>query len=168
MFEKFGEFGSAQEINIVAKMKLIEGKKEDIYALANENGIDEEDVQDFIAGVVDELVTPLMAAVDKVELESKELKISGILADWKGIILQQCSDDGEFCRAVRRKGKELKQCMAALIKYSFESKVQVSDDIVKATKVINHGKEEALRGPLYLGVPNAAEAKKIIRDYYLG
>ena len=115
-----------------------------------------------------ELVTPLMAAVSKVELESKVLKINGILSDWKGIILQQCSNDIEFCRAVRRKGKELKQCMAALIKYSFESKVQVSDEIVKETKVINHGKEDQLRGPLYLGVPNAAEAKKIIRKYYLG
>lgn len=172
MFEKFGEFDSAEEINEKAKELAKNGDKDGLYMLAEENGLDREEVEDYMDApfppAYEEFVTPLMAAVSKVELESKVLKINGILSDWKGIILQQCSDDVEFRRAVRRKGKELKQCMAALIKYSFENKVQVSDDIVKATKVINHGKEEPLRGPLYLGVPNAAEAKRIIREYYLG
>lgn len=168
MFDKFGEFDSAEEINAVAKMKLIEGKKEDIFAIANENGIDEGDAEDYIAGYISELATVLSAAVGKVELESKELKVDGILSDWTGIVLQQCTIDEKFCVAVRKKGKALKYCMAALVKFAFESKVQVSDEIVKVTKVAHNGKEEPLRGPLYLGVPNAAEAKRIVREYYLG
>lgn len=168
MFKKFGEFDSAEEINAKAK-ELLEANNEDaILELAKENGIEEDDARDYIEDCVNELVTPIMAAVGKVELESKELKVDGILSDWTGIVLQQCTIDEKFCVAVRKKGKALKYCMAALVKFAFESKVQVSDEIVKVTKVAHNGKEEPLRGPLYLGVPNAAEAKRIVREYYLG
>lgn len=168
MFEKFGEFDSAEEINAVAMVKLIDGKKEELFALANENGIDMDDVNDYIAGCTTELVTPLMAAVGKLEVESGELKIGGILKDWVGIIMQQCTTDIEFAKAVRKKGKELKLCMAALIKFAFENKVQVSEEIVKVTTVVHNGKEAPMRSPLYLGVPNTAETKRIVREYYLG
>lgn len=168
MFEKFGELDGVEELNRAAAAQLAEGDIEAVIALAVENGIDKEDAQDYIDGYTHELATPLMAAVGKIELESKELKISGILSDWKGIILQQCSDDEAFCRAIRKKGKELKRCMASLIRFAFENKVQISDEIVNVTKVTHNGKEEAMRKPLYLGVPNNAEAKKIIRDFYLG
>ena len=67
-----------------------------------------------------------------------------------------------------KKDKELKHCMAALIKFSFENKVQVSDEIVDVTKIMHNGQEEQMRKPLYLGVPDNAQAKKIIREYYLG
>ena len=172
MFERFGEFDSAEEINKKAKELAESGDKDSLYKLAEENGLDKEDIDDYMdvpfPPAYEELTTPLMAAVGKIEVESKALKVGGILLDWKGIILQQCSDDEDFCKAVRKKGKELKRCMAALIKFSFENKVQVSDEIIKVTKVMHNGKEEPFRGPLYLGVPNSAEAKKLIRDYYLG
>lgn len=168
MFEKFGEFDSAEEINRAAKAQLEEGGTEAVFAIAEENGLDKEDAQDYIDGYVDELTTPLMAAVGKIELEAKMLKTDGILTDWKNIIVQQCSDDDVFCAAVRKKGKALKHCMASLIRFAFENKVQISDEIVNVTKVMHNGKEEAMRKPLYLGVPNSAEAKRIIREYYLG
>lgn len=168
MFEKFGEFDSAEEINIVAKKQLEEGDTDAIYAIAKENGIDKGDVDDYIEGYTSELVTLLSAAVGKIEVESKFLKVGGVLKDWESIILHQCVIDEPFSIAVRRKDKSLKYCMAALIKFSFENKVQVSDEIVNITKVMHNGKEEAMRKPLFLGVPNNAEAKKIIRDYYLG
>lgn len=168
MFEKFGEFNSAEEINTVAQMKKIEGKKEDIYQLAKENGIDEGDVNDYIAGYTESLTTELSAAVGKIEVESEHLKIDGILKDWIGTILHQCMEDTQFCMAVRSKEKSLKDCMAALIKFAFENKVQVSDEIVDVTKIMHNGKEEQMRKPLYLGIPNNAQAKKIIREYYLG
>lgn len=168
MFEKFGEFNSAEEINAVAKTKLIDGKKDELYAFAKENGIDADDVDEFVGGYTEELVTVLSAAVGKIEVESENLKIDGILKDWTGAILHQCMEDQKFCKAVRSKNKSLKGCMAVLIKFAFENKVQVSDEIVKSTKIIHNGKEEQMRGPLYLGVPNNAQTKKIVRDYYLG
>lgn len=167
MFDKFGEFNSAEEMNSAAAAQLKEGDTEAIVALALENGIDKEDAEDYIDGCVDELVTPIMAAVGKIKVESKDLEIKGILEDWTSCIREMCAEDAELCVAVRKKGKELKACMASLIKFAFENKVQVSNKIVDATKVQHNGKLEPMRKPLYLGVPNNAEAKKIIREYYL-
>lgn len=168
MFEKFGEFDSAEEINRAAAAQFAEGDTEAIYALAKENGIDVEEADDFIDGVTTELCTPLMAANGKLKVEEKELGIQGVLIDWKNSVEQLCLDDETIAKAVRKKGKSLRDCMAALIKFSFENKVEVSSKIVEATKVLNHGKLEQLRGPLYLGVPNRTEAKRIITDYYMG
>lgn len=168
MFDKFGEFDSAEEINRAAAAQLAEGDTEAIYAIAKENGIDVEEADDFIDGITEELCTPLMAANGKLTVEAAELDIKGILIDWKNSVEQLCLDDEAIAKAVRQKGKSLLACMAALIKFSFENKVKVSSKIVSATKVLNHGKLEQLRGPLYLGVPNRAEAKRIITDYYMG
>ena len=168
MFDKFGEFNSAEEINRAAKQQLAEGDTEAIYLIAKENGIDTDDAKDYIEGFTETLVTVLSAAVGKIEVESEYLKIDGILKDWTGAILHQCMEDQEFCRAVRSKEKSLKGCMAALIKFAFENKVQVSEEIVKVTKIMHNGREEQMRRPLYLGVPNNAQTKKLVREYYLG
>ncbi len=168
MFDKFGEFDSAEEINREAAAQLAEGNIEAVIAIALENGIDKEDAEDYIDGCVETLATPLMAASGKLKVESEDLQLDGILSDWKDTILELCSEDEALCAAVRRKGKELKQCMANLIQFSFENKVQVSGKILKVTKVTHNGKLESFRGDLYLGIPNNVQVKQIIRDYYLG
>lgn len=168
MFEKFGEFDSCEELNRAAAAQLAEGDEEAILMLAEENGIDREDAEDYIDGCVSELATPLMAALGKLELEKKDLKIDGILDDWFSCAVELCRTEEDMTAAVRRKGKCLQDCMAALLRYAFENKKQVSDKIIKATKVTHNGKEEAMRGPVYLGVPNQAETKRIVREYYLG
>ena len=50
--------------------------------------------------------------------------------------------------------------------FSFENKIEVSNEIVKITKIEHNGKKEQLRGPLYMGVPNNAEVKRIAEKYY--
>ena len=72
MFDKFGEFDSAQEINEAAAAQLAEGDTEAVYAIAEENGIDAEDADDLINGDIDELTNPLMAALGKLDLEEAE------------------------------------------------------------------------------------------------
>ena len=119
-------------------------------------------------GVVPELANSLLAAQGKIRAEGRELEISGILADWKDTIIEECMEDKQFCAAVRKKSRNLCGCMAALIQFSFENKVRVSDKIVSITTVKHNGKMEPLKGPLYLGIPNRVETRKIIRDYYLG
>lgn len=168
MFDKFGEFDSAEEMNRAAEAQLAEGDAEAVIAIALENGLDKEDAEDFIDGCVEELTTPLMAALGKLKVEREELEIGGILGDWQERIMELCQEDTALCVAVRRKRKTLAGCMAELIKYSFENKVQVSDKIVKVTKVMHNGKLEPCRGPLYLGVPSNAEVKRIVKEYYLG
>ena len=48
MFEKFGEFDSAEELNRAAAAQFKEGDTEAILTIAKENGIDEEDARDYI------------------------------------------------------------------------------------------------------------------------
>ena len=67
MWEKFGEFDSAEEINLAAAAQLAEGDKEAILLIAKENGIDEEDAQDYIDGMAPALCTPMMAAMGKLK-----------------------------------------------------------------------------------------------------
>lgn len=65
MFEKFGEFDSVEELNRAAAAQKAEGDEEALVALAEENGIDKEDAEDYMDDCADELATPLMAAMGK-------------------------------------------------------------------------------------------------------
>lgn len=159
MFEKFGEFDSYEEINRAAKAQLEEGDLEAIKTIAEENGLDPEDAEDFCTGAIEELTTPSLAAMGKLEVESEDLQLTGLLDDWKGLITQMCLEDGEISLAVRRKGKYLKDCMAQILKQSFQTKIQLDDRIVKAA---------GLKPPVYIGIPGKAQIRKIVRAYYLG
>ena len=168
MFDKFGEFNSAEEINKAAAAQFKEGDEAAIYTIAEENGIDKEDAEDYMDGLVPELVTVRTAAIGKIKVEAKDSEIEGVLSTWKDILIEECMENQELCIAVRRKDKKLLYCMSKLLRFSFEKKVQVSDKIVSVTKITHNGKEEAMRKPLHLGFPSKADTKKIIREYYLG
>ena len=168
LFEKFGEFDSVEELNMTAEGLKEEGDLKNLKELAVENGLDAADAEDYAEGIVPELASPLMAAQGKIAIECKELGIAGVMADWKDIVIEECVEDKEFCAAVRKKGKNLKEYMAKLIQYSFENKIPVNEEILKNTKVRHNGKIEKFNGPLYIGVPNRMETRKIARQYYLG
>lgn len=168
MWDKFGEIDSAEELNRAAAAQKAEGDREALIMLAEENGIDRDDAEDYLDGVVDELVTPLMAALGKLKVEAAALELDGILKDWEENILELCRKDERLQRAVRCRGKSLKNCMAMLLKYSFENKCQVSKEIVSATKIVRNGKTEPLRGPIYMGIPGRAKVGELIQEYYLG
>ena len=51
MFDKFGEFNSVEELNEAAAGFVQEGDFESLYALARENGIEKEDVDDYLDDV---------------------------------------------------------------------------------------------------------------------
>lgn len=168
LFKEFGNFNSAEEINQKAAELLEAGDTDAICRLAEENGIDKEEAEDYIAGAETTICTDLMAALGKLDVEAKELKIGGVLSDWTNYIRDLCMDEKVMVLAVRRKDKSLAECMARLIRFAFENKVQVSDQIVNITKVTHNGKEEKMRGPLYLGFPDRVIAKKLIHEYYTG
>ena len=166
MFERFGEFDSADEINRKAKELLEAADTDAILTLAAENGIDTEDADAYITGEEECLATPLMAATGKLLVEGRDLQLEGKLIDWQNLVLFLCAEDRRVCDGVRRKGKSLCECISAMISDSFDTKTRVSDKIVNATKVKHNGKLEPLRGPLYLDGLTNARAKQIIRDYY--
>lgn len=159
MFEKFGEFDSWEEINEAAEAQLEEGDHEAIFTIAKENGIDEEDAMDFINGMVDTLVNPVMAANGKLDVEAAELKPEEIMDDWLTYIRIRCLEDEQMALAVRRKGKSLKGCIAELLKWSFKNAKSVDKDVAKAAGV---------PGQVKLGIPGMGRAKMIITEYYLG
>ena len=166
MFDKFGEFDSVEELNRAAAAQKAEGDEQALVLLAQENGIDKEDAEDYMDGAVDELANASMAAIGKLKVEAEQLKLDGVLVDWKEEIVKECIDDEKLARAVRKKGKCLRDCLATMLRFAFENKVQVSDEVVKATKVTHNGKEEPMRGPVYLGMPNRRQVRQLARKYY--
>lgn len=160
MFDKFGEFDSAEEINRAAAAQLAEGDTEAIYALAKENGIDVEEADDYIDGLTQELCGPLMAANGKLDVEEAELQPYEIMKDWVLYIRARCLEVPEMALAVRRKGKTLRGCIAELLKWSFSNAKDVDKDILKAAGI------SAPR--VTLGIPGMGQAKKIITEYYMG
>ena len=159
MFDKFGEFDSFEEINKAAAGQKEEGDEDALFAIAAENGIDKEDAEDYFDGVVDELCTPLIAALGKLKVEEKDLKPKDIMQDWLNYIRTLCADNEEMQLAIRRKGKSLKGCIGELLKWSFDHQQTVDNEIVKAAGV--------KAGKITLGIPGMGTAHKLIRKYYL-
>jgi len=160
MFDKFGEFDSAEELNKAAAGLKGEGDLESLYILAEENGIDKEDAEDYVNGDVPELANVLMSAYGKLKVEAEELKVYEIMEDWIQYIKIRCSEEPLMAAAVRRKGKSLKGCIAELLKWSFKNQYDIDKDILKAAGV------NASR--CTLGIPGMGRAKQIITEYYLG
>lgn len=159
MFDRFGEFNSVEELNEAAAGLKEEGDEKSLYELAEENGIDKEDVEDYLDGAVPELANALIAAYGKIYVEEKALGAEGIIKDWIDCIVQMCSEDEKLCRAVRKKGKKLADVMGIVLKNGFEIKKKVPDDIVKAA---------GLNPPIYLGIPNRKAVEDMVKDYYMG
>jgi len=159
MFEKFGEFDSCEELNRAAAAQLKEGDTEALIALALENGIEKEDAQDYIDGLTDILATPLMAAYGKLDVETRELMPYEIMEDWMQYIRLRCAENPDMAAAIRKKGKSLKGCIAALLTWSLKNAKEVDKDILKAAGISYR---------VTLGIPGMKSAKQIITEYYLG
>ena len=75
MFDRFGEFDSAKELNELAINLRKEGDAESLRIMAKENGIDEEIVEVFLNRDIDFLCDVMAAAIGKIEVESaREIK----------------------------------------------------------------------------------------------
>lgn len=160
MFDKFGEFDSWEEINKAAEGQKAEGDIEALKELAKENGICPEDVEDYLDNMIDTLCTPLTAAIGKLSIEKDRLKPKDIMQDWTDYIEGLCTEKTEMCIAVRKKGKSLKGCIAELLKWSYKNSHEIDDDIKKAAGINSAN--------VKLGIPGVLNARKIIKEYYLG
>ena len=159
MFEKFGELNSFGEINELAENLFNEEDTESLKAMAKENGIQNEFVQMYLQGDIPVLCDPLTAALGKIDVEVAELKPKEIMEDWVEYLRGQCMENEILAYQVRKKGKSLKGCIAALLKWSFSNRQQIDKDIIKAAGASVYN--------VTLGIPGMARAKKIITDYYM-
>ena len=160
MFEVFGNFDSAQELNESANGLRREQDYESIKKLAEENGIDEEIAEAFIDGDVLYICDISTAAIGKLEVEKKELDCAEIMEDWVSYIEAECFENDQMALQVRKKDKNLADCIAKLLSWGFKHQHEISKDIMKAANV-NAGR-------VTLGIPGMGTAKQIIREYYLG
>lgn len=73
LFSKFGEFNSVEELNEAAAGQLEEGDLDALRELAEENGIEKEEVQDYIDGYTDKLAMPITAAMGRLKVEEENV-----------------------------------------------------------------------------------------------
>ena len=102
MFDRFGEFDSAEEINLTADGLFNEGDFENIKVLARENGIDEAYAEMFTAGDIPVLCDAMTAAIGKLDVEAAELKPKEIMEDWLDYIKARCAEEEEMAAAVEK------------------------------------------------------------------
>lgn len=159
MFEKFGEMSSCREINELAENLLNEGDIQSLRDMAQENGIPEDYVEMYISGDIPYLCDTVTAAMGKLDMECKPLKMTGLMNDWVEYIRGLCMENEMIAHQVRKAGKSLEGCIAELLKYAFKHQVPVDQKILKAAGVT--------AGKVTFGDPDMGTAKKLIRDYYL-
>lgn len=160
MFDKFGELNSCEEINELAENLFNEGDIDSLKVMAKENGIQEDFVEMYLQGDIPVLCDELTAALGKIDIEAAELKPKEIMEDWVEYLRGQCVEDDTLARQVRKKGKSLKGCIAALLSWSFKNQQTINEDIIKKAGVTAK--------KVTLGIPGMGRAKQIIKDYYMG
>ena len=156
MFDKFGKM-SYDELIRTAKAEKEEGDEEALIALAQENGLDQEDAEDYMDDLTEVLCTPREAAVARVEMEAKDLEVSGIWEEWKGCVLEMCMQEEDLACAVCRKNRSLLGLFGKLLKLGFDSKQRVDKRICK---------EAGLNDKVYTGIPTRQQVAETISNYY--
>ena len=159
LWKKFGEMNSYAEINELAENLLNEGDLASLREMAAENGVADM-AELYCEGEIPDLCDALSAAIGKIDVEAADYKPWGIMLDWIDYIKTQCMENELLAHCVRRKGKTLRGCIAALLKYSFENNKDIDKEMLKEAGVKN--------ARVGLGIPEMGTAKKIITDYYLG
>lgn len=156
MFDKFGKM-SYDELIRTAKAEKEEGDEEALIALAQENGLDQEDAEDYMDDLTEALCTPREAAVARIEMEAKDLEVSGIWEEWKGFALEMCMQEEDLACAVCRKNRSLLGLFGKLLKLGFDSKQRVDKRICK---------EAGLNDNVYTGIPTRQQVAETISNYY--
>ena len=176
MFAKFGEFGSAEEINQKAEELFNAGDLDGIRALAYENGIPSEYAEAYCEGDLPVLCDALTAAVGKLDMEEEEIVMVGVMEDWLNYIQAQCMEDEQMAIAVRRKGRNLVDCLGKILLWSLTNQKKVDKSVLASAEKLIKKQNVNLRQygmePRYLqytsiGIPNMSTARQLIREYYL-
>ena len=105
MFEKYGEMDSWKEINELAENLFNEGDTGSLREMAKENGIQNEIIDMYLQGEIQELCDRLTAALGKIDIEAAELKPKEIMEDWVEYLRGQCMENELVASQVRKKGK---------------------------------------------------------------
>lgn len=162
MFDKFGEFDSAEELNKAALAQRQQGDEEALVALAIENGIDREDAEDFMDGAYTVLCNEYMAALGKLKVECEALKLSRELLMLTEELEGICQIDQTVAAGVRKKGRSLAGYLARVIDLGFKNAVTPPKEVLDQLKEV----PQQYRGQMKTGMPDKSERLGLIAEYY--
>lgn len=148
MFEKFGEFDSYQEINQKAEELFNAGKSDDIFLLAEENGIPKDYAEMYIEGDIPELCDAATAAIGKLDIEMQQ----DISLD-KNINQQQAKIIIDFLKYFAQQ-----ENMAINIRRTGKRARKILEEMIATAKAKWKGKEPV--------VMTSFDIEKMIRRYY--
>lgn len=160
MFDKYGEFDSAEELREAITNQINEGDEAAAFEIAKENGIDPMDIDDIIDGTpAEEVLTPCVVALGKIQIEAEAYKHNdSIIVDWIEYIKALAIDSEKASRMIRKRGRTLAECLGELLSFSYKHAFEIPREISKAAGINNAN--------VKLGIPNAGKCKEIIRGYY--
>lgn len=159
MEHKFGVFRTVEELNRAAAAQKAEGDAEALFALAEENGLDKEDAEDYLDGAAEELATPVMAAFGKLDLEARELNLESQLADWKDFVSAMCTESEEMSRAVFLPDKHLLDVLVDALKHASKNRIRLPRKLTRGAGIPDDSS---------IGVTSRADLRRIAEEYYLG
>ena len=108
MFDKFGEFDSAEELNKAAEGLKEEGDKDSLIELAKENGIDPEDAEDYWNSEMQFLAASRVAAVARLKVEKEASCIPNPARDViYGMAMSMAAESEEDAERFMRKGARI-------------------------------------------------------------
>ena len=165
------KFKTVKELNDKASELKNAGDLSELVKLAEENGLEKEDAEDYMDSDDPEdcLCNATMAAIGRLNMEEQDLNLESQMKDWKDFIVQMLTDypadhAGEdrdtLANAVFNPDKKLLDVLAAGLKLSSENRITVDMRIIKAA-----GLPESAA---YIGMCGRDDLKRIILDYYLG
>ena len=164
MFDKFGEFDSFEEINRAAEAQKAEGDLEALKALAEENGFDPEDAEDFFHGYLDHFCAARDAALGKLRIERTDMKLEREFAMLTEELEKACMESPGVAAGVRKKGKSLAGYLAKIIDKGYEDAVEPPKAILdKVTAVPSQYRQH-----MKTGMPDKRDRMEIMRSYYCG
>ena len=171
LYEKFGEFDSAEEINRAALAQISQGDYEAVKTIAKENGIDEGEAQDFLEGLYPELCGPFSAAVGKLHVEAEALGLPMTMQLWvEHIILMMEKDldledglDEVLMKGIRQKGKNMAELFGKLIVETSRTRKNTPAEIVTAARKI----DSSIPSTLPIGDISKKRFEEIVREYYI-
>lgn len=121
MFGLFGEM-DLEELNKAAEGQKKEGDLDSLKALALENGLDPEDVEDYVAGDMKQLATLRQAALGRIKVQEEQTEIPRTAAGIIYGMARAMTTDPEACRAFMKKGSRIDKVWDALKKKARDGK----------------------------------------------
>lgn len=175
MFERFGRFGTLDELNAKAEELFNASDMSGLLFLASENGLPKELAEAYAAGETPYFADVKLMAAGRIKIEADDMGAEEIMEDWADYIITLAEGSEKFASQVIGKGKSFIGCVGALAAYSVVHAENVPKEVIKAMeKAVTDeqlkkiGLQRQHLQYTKIGMPGMGTAKRLIRQYYGG